>query len=58
MFEAKNPSYQGPERRGNSRRLGSDRRESIRFETDTADRRLAVGRREEDTTRDPWRIEF
>lgn len=58
MFEAKNPSYHGPERRAIERRTDADRRESIRFEVNSLDRRQQHSRREEDSTKDPWNIGF
>lgn len=46
--ESENEAYTGPDRRQGHRRSGSDRREAIRFEPRTADRRQNTGRRFED----------
>ncbi len=43
------PTYIGPERRREDRRSNTDRRESVRFEVNNADRRKNFGRRSTDT---------
>ncbi|MFK7731250.1 MAG: hypothetical protein AB8B48_06475 [Pseudomonadales bacterium] len=58
MFEARNPSYRGPERRGHPRRGASDRRQTIRFEPGNDDRRQIVGRREDDLAAHVWQSEL
>ncbi len=54
MFEARNPSYQGPERRMHARRGDTDRRQIIRFEPEKHDRRQLAGRRQDDLTAQVW----
>jgi len=58
MFEAKNPSYHGPERRRIARRGDSDRRVSIRFEPGNDDRRRLNGRRIIDSVGRVWQREL
>jgi hypothetical protein len=41
--------YTGVERRRKNRRIQSDRREDLRFELDTTDRRASGGRRADDS---------
>ena len=58
MFEARNPTYQGPERRQAARRGVSDRREAVRFEPGKEDRRQLVGRRIDDISAQVWSAEL
>ncbi len=58
MFEARNPTYRGPERRNRPRRGDSDRRQTIRFEPGTEDRRQIVGRRDDDVAAHVWQSEL
>lgn len=66
-FEARDPSpvdyvtnrdgtqrYTGPERRKINRRSGSDRRNEVRFDLNSRDRRQNPGRRKDDKTPSFW----
>jgi hypothetical protein len=46
--------YTGVERRRNNRRAQSDRRQELRFELDTTDRRVSAGRRADDNDIKFW----
>jgi len=48
MITAKDPTYNGPDRRKNIRRTKADRRTAIRFELNKEDRRKNGGRRQSD----------
>ena len=46
--------YTGVERRRKNRRAQSDRRQELRFELDTTDRRVSTGRRADDNDIKFW----
>lgn len=52
VFESRNPTYQGIEKRTLARRINNDRRESIRLDASETERRNILGRR--NTDNDIW----
>ncbi len=52
VFESRDPTYQGIEKRTVVRRINSDRRESIRLDASETERRKIFGRR--NTDHDIW----
>lgn len=52
--ERQKQRYNGVERRRQNRRARSDRRQELRFELDTTDRRVSAGRRADDNDIKFW----